>query len=148
MQHTLYRSGSITPLNKIWNQNAEAFENLIIAHGGEHTYRTSSVYASLDLNDVIECWYAWREDKELDSDIYIITLPEGITDVYAYNINHYEDYVSASTQCRTEDAAEAAMAYYTNRVHITEWVNIERPQDYEILIPYHIAEESEWVNLD
>lgn len=146
METVLYRSGKLPEPEELVNKNAVWFDNLapIPPHCSP---RAQSVFACATFEDALG-WVNWRLDRNLDADIWAITIPSEV-DVYAHPVEKYEnsrfvqlleyepDIVCNITpvQAATDYWMEATFPY-----NVTP-----QPNEYwEVLIPHTIAVQSVW----
>lgn len=151
MTITLYRSGGLTPLSDIPNDNSKMFDSEAESLTQKNPNRSSSVYASFSLSEVELNWSEYRYDCGRDASLYKIVIPEHLIneDIYAYSIEAYEEFSYYWAEAPTE-AGEYVKDYMETRIPLNEWaehvgyLSSEEIAKYEILIPYHIATQCEW----
>lgn len=147
MPITVYRSGELTPLENIGNENSRKFDEASREWLNMTAARSSSVYAGISLYEVDTVWEDYRSyARGLDSTVYKIVIPDTLMnqDIYAYNIEAYDMF--SCYLLRNEETAAAAYLsdYFSTRIHIKDWVDglLTWPHDetrtYEALIPHHL----------
>lgn len=144
MSLVLYRSGGLTPLERIPVKNPW-FDFLSKPHQKPyHSPRSSSVFATLTFKEA-EQWVPWRQDMGMNADIYKITVPSDAK-FYAHACHYYETagFLRIMPEYAVEGEFERALqAYWDTGVQVTETLDV-KDEFHEVLLPYHIAVQCVW----
>lgn len=150
----LYRSGSITPLEKVKNINSSQLDELTYELQNIRLNRSESVYATFLRSEAETVWEEYRSySLNMDSTLYEITIPDRFMNenIYAYDLDLYDDFWLEMSELDDPWILEKVVQRYVEtRVHIKDWEEFllchsEAVQKkWEVLIPYHIAEQCIW----
>ncbi len=141
---SVYRAGIRTPFEDIRNINAERFDDLSQEWfiDSNHFPRCETVFMSLDYAQAI-MWAERRSFKGRDSSVWKVTIPSS---VLVYNFSFYNRAMWAMDSINPEDDVQQCVdSYWSSGIEISSWYeNFNDPSDWEIKVPYDIAEKARW----